>query len=36
LAVREHLGPVGAVATGAVIWVALMFGVGRGRARFDD
>jgi hypothetical protein len=36
LALHEHVGPVGAVATGVVIWVALMFGVGRGWVRFDD
>lgn len=33
---REHVGPVGAVAAGVLIWLALMFGVGRGWVDFED
>jgi len=36
VSLRDHIGPVGAVASGVVIWAALMFGAGRGWVSFDD
>ena len=32
---HDHLGPVGAIGAGVAIWLALMFGVGRGWVTFD-